>query len=76
MNRDEFNTFYRRYYNVYVKIANGIVQSRFTAEDVNQVVFSYFSDIKERMDASSEEQLHALEVRKTTNKGRDIRRKS
>ena len=34
MNSEEFNTFYRRYYKVSVKIANGIVQSRFTAEDV------------------------------------------
>ena len=55
MNSEEFNTFYRRYYKVSVKIANGIVQSRFTAEDVTQEVFSYFYEIKERLDASSEE---------------------
>lgn len=54
MNSEEFNTFYRRYYKVSVKIANGIVQSRFTAEDVTQEVFSYFYEIKERLDASSE----------------------
>ena len=47
MNSEEFNTFYRRYYKVSVKIANGIVQSRFTAEDVTQEVFSYFYEIKE-----------------------------
>ncbi|MFR6582809.1 MAG: hypothetical protein ACLURP_12800 [Ruminococcus sp.] len=46
MNSEEFNTFYRRYYKVSVKIANGIVQSRFTAEDVTQEVFSYFYEIK------------------------------
>ena len=67
MNSEEFNTFYRRYYKVSVKIANGIVQSRFTAEDVTQEVFSYFYEIKERLDASSEEKLHALVVWKTTN---------
>lgn len=76
MNSEEFNTFYRRYYKVSVKIANGIVQSRFTAEDVTQEVFSYFYEIKERLDASSEEKLHALVVWKTTNKGRDYLRKS
>lgn len=58
------------------EIANGIVQSRFTAEDVTQEVFSYFYEIKERLDASSEEKLHALVVWKTTNKGRDYLRKS
>ena len=76
MNSEEFNTFYRRYYKVSVKIANGIVQSRFTAEDVTQEVFSYFYEIKERLDASSEEKLHALVVWKTTNKGRDYLRTS
>lgn len=72
MNSEEFNTFYRRYYKVSVKIANGIVQSRFTAEDVTQEVFSYFYEIKERLDASSEEKLHALVVWKTTNKGKGL----
>ena len=76
MNSEEFNTFYRRYYKVSVKIANGIVQSRFTAEDVTQEVFSYFYEIKERLDASSEEKLPLLVVWKTTNKGRDYLRKS
>ena len=37
---------------------------------------SYFYEIKERLDASSEEKLHALVVWKTTNKGRDYLRKS
>ena len=76
MNSEEFNTFYRRYYKVSVKIANGIVQSRFTAEDVTQEVFMYFYGIRERLDVSCEARLHALVVWKTTNKGRVYLRKS
>ena len=76
MNSEEFRTFYKRYYEVSVKIASGIVQSRFTAEDVTQEVFLYFYGIKERLDVSCEAKLHALVVWKTTNKGRDYLRKS
>lgn len=76
MNSEEFRTFYKRYYEISVKIASGIVQSRFTAEDVTQEVFLYFYGIKERLDVSCEAKLHALVVWKTTNKGRDYLRKS
>ena len=76
MNSEEFRAFYKRYYEVSVKIASGIVQSRFTAEDVTQEVFLYFYGIKERLDVSCEAKLHALVVWKTTNKGRDYLRKS
>ena len=76
MNSEEFRAFYKRYYDISVKIASGIVQSRFTAEDVTQEVFLYFYGIKERLDVSCEAKLHALVVWKTTNKGRDYLRKS
>lgn len=76
MNSEEFKAFYKRYYEVSVKIASGIVQSRFTAEDVTQEVFLYFYGIKERLDVSCEAKLQALVVWKTMNKGRDYLRKS
>ena len=38
MNSEEFRAFYRRYYDVSVKLASRIVQSHFTAEDVTQEV--------------------------------------
>lgn len=76
MNSEEFRAFYKRYYEVSVKVASGIVQSRFTAEDVTQEVFLYFYGIKERLDTSCEAKLHSLVVWKTTNKGRDYLRKS
>lgn len=76
MNSEEFKAFYDRYYDVSVKIASAIVQSRFTAEDVTQEVFMYFYGIRERLDVSCEARLHALVVWKTTNKGRDYLRKS
>ena len=76
MNSEEFKAFYKRYYEVSVKIASGIVQSRFTAEDVTQEVFLYFYGIKERLDGSCEAKLQALVVWKTMNKGRDYLRKS
>ena len=76
MNSEEFRAFYRRYYDVSVKLASRIVQSHFTAEDVTQEVFLYFYGIKERLDVSCEAKLHALVVWKTTNKGRDYLRKS
>ena len=76
MNSEEFRAFYRRYYDVSVKLASRIVQSHFTAEDVTQEVFLYFYRIKDRLDMSSERKLYSLVVTETTNKGRDYLRKS
>lgn len=46
MNSEEFRAFYRRYYDVSVKLASRIVQSHFTAEDVTQEVFYIFTESK------------------------------
>lgn len=76
MNSEQFEAFYKRYYEISVKIASRIVQSRFVAEDVTQEVFIYFYKIKEKLDVSSERKLHTLVVMETVNKGRDYLRKS
>ena len=66
MNSEELRPFYRRYYDVSVKLASRIVQSHFTAEDVTQEVFLYFYRIKDRLDMSSERKLYSLVVTETT----------
>lgn len=76
MNSEEFRAFYKNYYDISVKIASGIVQSRFVAEDVTQEVFLYLYRIKEKLDVSCERKLRALIIMETTNKGRDYLRKS
>ena len=76
MNSEQFTAFYKHYYEISVKIASGIVQSRFVAEDVTQEVFVYFYRIKDKLDISSERKLHTLVVMETMNKGRDYLRKS
>ena len=76
MNSREFDLFYEKYYDISVKIASRIVQSRFLAEDVTQEVFLYFLKIRDKLDNSNERKLRALVLLETTNKGRDYLRKA